>query len=119
MEIGHLTWAPTLEGPALAQEDERFGFDIRYFGDNTCMHSDVFSELRDAARATSKIKLGTSVTNTLTRHPSAVARARCRSNGPLTRDVRRRADDSRCPCAEAYLPRAVRVGCSRRCRPAL
>ena len=75
MEIGHLTWAPTLEGPALAQEDERFGFDIRYFGDNTCMHSDVFSELRDAARATSKIKLGTSVTNTLTRHPSAVATA--------------------------------------------
>ena len=46
MEIGHLTWAPTLEGPALAQEDERFGFDIRYFGDNTCMHDDVFSELR-------------------------------------------------------------------------
>ena len=37
MEIGHLTWAPTLEGPALAQEDERFGFDIRYFGDNTWM----------------------------------------------------------------------------------
>jgi 5,10-methylenetetrahydromethanopterin reductase len=75
MEIGHLTWAPTLEGPALAQEDERFGFDIRYFGDNTCMHDDVFSELRDAARATTKIKLGTSVTNTLTRHPSAVATA--------------------------------------------
>lgn len=75
MQIGHLTWAPTLEGPALAREDEALGFDIRYFGDNTCMHSDVFSELRDAARATSTITLATSVTNTLTRHPSAVATA--------------------------------------------
>ncbi len=75
MEIGHLSWAPTLEGADLAKEDEALGFDIRYFGDNTCMHSDVYSELRDAARATSRIKLATGITNTLTRHPSAVATA--------------------------------------------
>jgi 5,10-methylenetetrahydromethanopterin reductase len=75
MEIGHLSWAPSFEGAELAKEDEALGFDIRYFGDNTCMHTDVYSEMRDAARATTRIKLGTGITNTLTRHPSAVATA--------------------------------------------
>ena len=51
MEIGHLSWAPSFRGPELALEDEALGFDIRYFGDNTCMHTDVYSEMRDAARA--------------------------------------------------------------------
>jgi 5,10-methylenetetrahydromethanopterin reductase len=75
VEFGHCSWAPPFEGPRFALEDEELGFDLRYFGDNTCMQPDVFAELRDAARATTRIKLGTAVTNTVTRDPSAVATA--------------------------------------------
>ncbi len=73
MEFGRLGYALPLQGAKMAKEDEDLGFDIRYFGDNTCFWPDTFGELRDAVRATSRIMLATGVTNTVTRHPSAVA----------------------------------------------
>ena len=73
VEFGHLSWRPPFEGAERVAEDEQLGFDIRYFGDNTCYASDPFAEMRAAAEATSTIKLATGVTNTVTRHPSAVA----------------------------------------------
>jgi 5,10-methylenetetrahydromethanopterin reductase len=66
-------WPPPFEGGRKALEDEELGFDICYFGDNTCINSDVFAELRDAAQSTKRIKIGTGVTNTVTRDPSTVA----------------------------------------------
>jgi 5,10-methylenetetrahydromethanopterin reductase len=75
MEFGLLGWAPPFEGARIAKESEDLGFDIRYFGENTCFWPDTFGELRDAARATKRIKLAVGVTNTVTRHPSAIAAA--------------------------------------------
>src|SRR5579872_3697712 len=75
IEFGHGGWAPPFQGATLAREDEELGFDIRYFGENYCFNSDPFAELREAARATRRIKLATGVTNTVTKHPSVVASA--------------------------------------------
>ena len=73
IEFGHVDFCPPLQGAALAAEDEALGFDIRYFGDNTAFAADPLAELRDAARATSRIKLAVGSTNTVTRHPAVVA----------------------------------------------
>jgi 5,10-methylenetetrahydromethanopterin reductase len=73
VEFGHVSWCPPFQGGALAAEDEALGFDIRYFGENTAFAADPLAELRDAARATTSIKLATGSTNTVTRHPAVVA----------------------------------------------
>jgi 5,10-methylenetetrahydromethanopterin reductase len=73
VEFGHCTIAPPMQGAALALEDEQLGFDIRYFGDNHSLHPDPFVALFDAARATTRIKLGTGIVTTVTRHPSVLA----------------------------------------------
>lgn len=73
IEFGHCTIAPPFQGAALAVEDEQFGFDIRYFGDNHSLHPDPFVALFDAARATKKIKLATGIVTTVTRHPATLA----------------------------------------------
>ena len=73
IEFGHCTIAPLFQGAALAVEDEAYGFDIRYFGENHSLHPDPFVALFDAARATKKIKLATGVVNMVARHPAALA----------------------------------------------
>jgi 5,10-methylenetetrahydromethanopterin reductase len=75
MEFGHVSWPLAFQGPALAKADEELGYDVHYFGENTCFHPDTFGEMRDAVRATSRIRIATGVTNTVTRHPSAIATA--------------------------------------------
>jgi 5,10-methylenetetrahydromethanopterin reductase len=75
VQFGHVSFCPPLRGAELAAEDEAAGFDIRYFGDNSCLGSDPFTELRDAARATTTIRLGVGATNAVTRHPSVIANA--------------------------------------------
>jgi 5,10-methylenetetrahydromethanopterin reductase len=75
IQFGHVSFCPPLEGAALAAADEADGFDIRYFGDNSCHGSDPFAELRDAARATSRIRLAVGSTNLVTRHASVSANA--------------------------------------------
>lgn len=75
VQFGHVSFCPPLQGAALAAEDEAAGFDIRYFGDNSCLGSDPFAELRDAARATTTIRLAVGAANAVTRHPSVIANA--------------------------------------------
>jgi 5,10-methylenetetrahydromethanopterin reductase len=75
VQFGHVSFCPPLQGAALATEDEAAGFDIRYFGDNSCQGSDPFAELRDAARATTRIRLAVGAANGVTRHPSVTANA--------------------------------------------
>ena len=75
LEIGSLTFAPPLGGAALAVEAEDLGYDMQLFGVNECQTTDVFSELRTAVAATTRIRLGCCVANFVTRHPSVVASA--------------------------------------------
>jgi 5,10-methylenetetrahydromethanopterin reductase len=73
VEFGHVSWCPPFQGATIAQENEAFGFDVQYFGDNQCLTSDTFSELRAAAAATTDMRIATGVTNLVTRHPAVVA----------------------------------------------
>jgi 5,10-methylenetetrahydromethanopterin reductase len=75
LQFGNVAFCPPLQGGALAAEDEALGFDIRYFGENSCYGSDPFAELRDAARATTRIRLAVGATNFVTRHPVVIANA--------------------------------------------
>ena len=60
---------------ALAAEAERAGFDEAWFPDSQLLWRDVFAVASAAAAATSRITLGTAVTNVVTRHPAVVASA--------------------------------------------
>jgi 5,10-methylenetetrahydromethanopterin reductase len=73
IEFGHVSFCPPFQGAAVALEDEQLGFDIRYFGENSCFSSDMFAEMRSAAEATTTIRLAAGATNMVTRHPSVVA----------------------------------------------
>jgi 5,10-methylenetetrahydromethanopterin reductase len=67
--------APVGEIAATAAEAERFGFDEVWFPDSQLLWRDVFTTAATAAAATTRITLGTAVTNVATRHPSVVASA--------------------------------------------
>jgi 5,10-methylenetetrahydromethanopterin reductase len=54
---------------------ERGGFDHVWFPDSQLLWRDVFAVAAAAAAATSRITLGTAVTNVITRHPSVLASA--------------------------------------------
>jgi 5,10-methylenetetrahydromethanopterin reductase len=75
MQFGNVLFCAPLQGGRLAAEDEAIGFDIRYFGENSCYGSDPFAELRAAAEATSRIRLAVGATNFVTRHPAVIANA--------------------------------------------
>lgn len=59
----------------LAADAERAGFDEVWFPDSQLLWRDVFAVAAAAATATSRITLGTAVTNVVTRHPAVVASA--------------------------------------------
>ena len=59
----------------MAREAEQLGYDFQFFGVNECQTTDVFTELRMAAEATTSLRMGCSVANFITRHPSVVASA--------------------------------------------
>ncbi|WP_409463721.1 LLM class flavin-dependent oxidoreductase [Amycolatopsis sp. GA6-003] len=67
--------APLPELVAFVQEAERLGFDDVWFPDSQLLWRDVFATAAAAAAGTSRIGLGTAVTNVVTRHPSVVAGA--------------------------------------------
>src|SRR5947209_4116931 len=73
IEFGHGTVCQLFQGATLALEDEQLGFDVRYFGDNSCFTPDPVIELFLAARATKTIRLAPGLSNTVTKHPSVVA----------------------------------------------
>jgi len=75
LRFGNVSFCPPLQGGAVARADEELGFDIRYFGENSCYGSDPFTELREAARATSRIRLAVGATNFVIRHPAVIANA--------------------------------------------
>jgi 5,10-methylenetetrahydromethanopterin reductase len=67
--------APVPEIAALALDAERAGFDEVWFPDSQLLWRDVFAVAAAAAAATSRIRLGTAVTNVVTRHPAVLASA--------------------------------------------
>ncbi|GHE84034.1 5,10-methylenetetrahydromethanopterin reductase [Amycolatopsis deserti] len=67
--------APLSELAGFVREVERAGFDQAWFPDSQLLWRDVFATAAAAALATSRITLGTAVTNVVTRHPSVVAGA--------------------------------------------
>lgn len=67
--------APLPELVAFVQETEQLGFDDVWFPDSQLLWRDVFATAAAAAAGTSRIGLGTAVTNVVTRHPSVVAGA--------------------------------------------
>lgn len=67
--------APVQEIAALAADAERAGFDEVWFPDSQLLWRDVFAVATAAAAATSRITLGTAVTNVVTRHPAVLASA--------------------------------------------
>ncbi len=59
----------------LAQSAEACGFETCYIGDSQMIWNDVWVALGACATATSRIRLGTGVTNMVTRHPAVTANA--------------------------------------------
>jgi 5,10-methylenetetrahydromethanopterin reductase len=57
----------------LAKLSEKLGFSHIWIGDSHLIWREAYVNLTAAALSTSKVKLGTGVTNPLTRHPSVVA----------------------------------------------
>jgi 5,10-methylenetetrahydromethanopterin reductase len=57
----------------LAQTAEACGFDTVYVGDSQMIWNDVWITLAACALATTRVRLGTGVTNTVTRHPAVTA----------------------------------------------
>lgn len=75
LEFGTTNFCPVFQGAAVAQANEALGYDLQLFGENHNMAADIFGELRDAARATSRIKLLAGPVNFVTRDPGVVASA--------------------------------------------
>ena len=68
-----------------AQRAEHDGWDGLFFPDTQCLAGDIYSAMCLAAKATTRLKVGTAVTNPVTRHPSvtasAIATVQVESNG--------------------------------------
>jgi len=59
----------------LAQRAEECGFETVYIGDSQMIWNDAWVTLTACALATKRVRLGTGVTNTVTRHPAVTANA--------------------------------------------
>lgn len=66
---------PVAEVAEFAAEVERLGYDALYVPDSQLLWRDAYMTLFAAALRTTRIGLGTAVTNVVTRHPSVVASA--------------------------------------------
>jgi 5,10-methylenetetrahydromethanopterin reductase len=75
VEFGTTNFCPVFHGAEVAAANEALGYDVQLFGENHNMAADVFGELRDAARATTRIKLLAGPVNFVTRDPGVVASA--------------------------------------------
>jgi 5,10-methylenetetrahydromethanopterin reductase len=73
VEFGTTGFYPAFDGVARAVLSEQMGFDIQGFSENHSRATDCFGEMRDAARATTRIKLQAGPVNFVTRHPGVVA----------------------------------------------
>jgi 5,10-methylenetetrahydromethanopterin reductase len=75
VEFGTTNFCPAFHGAQVARANEELGYDVQLFGENHNMAADIFGELRDAARATSRIKLLAGPVNFVTRDPGVIASA--------------------------------------------
>jgi 5,10-methylenetetrahydromethanopterin reductase len=75
LEFGTTGFYPPLQGAAIAKASEDMGFDVQMFSENHTRVPDAFGEMRDAARATERIRLLCGPVNFVTRHPGVIAAA--------------------------------------------
>jgi 5,10-methylenetetrahydromethanopterin reductase len=73
LEFGITGFYPAFTGAERARICEELGYDIHGFSENHSRAADCFGEMRDAARATSRIKLACGPVNFVTRNPGVVA----------------------------------------------
>ena len=74
-EFWQLTFPTPGNSENVARRAEQGGWDGQYFADTQCLSGDIYSAMCLAARATTRLKVGTSVTNPVTRHPAVTASA--------------------------------------------
>ena len=75
LEFGTTGFYPPFEGAAIARASEAMGFDVQMFSENHTRVPDAFGEMRDAARATERIRLLCGPVNFITRNPGVIASA--------------------------------------------
>jgi 5,10-methylenetetrahydromethanopterin reductase len=75
LEFGVTGFYPAFEGAERARLSEAMGFDFHNFSENHTRTPDCFGEMRDAARATRRIRLACGPVNFLTRDPGVIAAA--------------------------------------------
>ncbi|MCU1344293.1 MAG: class flavin-dependent oxidoreductase [Acidimicrobiia bacterium] len=75
VEFATTGFCQAFQGPEVARRSEELGFDVQMFGENHAMAPDVFGEIRDAARATDRIRLLCGPVNFVTRDPGVIASA--------------------------------------------
>lgn len=73
VEFGTTGFYPAFDGVRRAKLAESQGYDIQGFSENHSRATDCFGEMRDAARATSRVKLACGPVNFVTRHPGVIA----------------------------------------------
>ncbi len=74
-EFWQITFPTPGQSENLARRVEETGWDGLYFADTQCLSGDIYSAMCLAAKATTRLKVGTAVTNPVTRHPAVTASA--------------------------------------------
>ena len=74
-EFWQLTFPMPGQSENTARRVEQAGWDGLYFADTQCLSGDIYSAMCLAAKATTHLKIGTAVTNPVTRHPAVTASA--------------------------------------------
>lgn len=74
-EFWRVTFPMPGQSEKMAQSAEQDGWDGLFFPDTQCLSGDIYSAMCLAAKATQRLKVGTAVTNPVTRHPSVTASA--------------------------------------------
>ena len=73
IELGAIALPLPGRGVAAARAAEQDGYDVALLADSQNLHGEVYTELALASEATTRIRLGTGVTNPVTRHPALTA----------------------------------------------
>jgi alkanesulfonate monooxygenase SsuD/methylene tetrahydromethanopterin reductase-like flavin-dependent oxidoreductase (luciferase family) len=73
VEFSAIGFCPAFAGTDVGRLYEDLGYDIKQFGENHNQSADVFAEMRDAATATSRIRLLAGPANFVTRDPGVIA----------------------------------------------
>lgn len=73
VEFGTTGFYPPFTGAEMARRSEDLGFDFQMFSENHTRVPDCLGEMRDAARATERIKLLCGPLNFVTRNPGVIA----------------------------------------------